>query len=162
MDDETELVVTIGCSFPWDQDSDPSDDEAVLVLSGGNSIEENIDQFGTGLLSAVLVVGLYLGMAWIVRNYKEREMMMEMTQSAIDEKISKMEDKLTKEENIVGSDNNEEEEDDELEVIDDNIEDEDSDLDEYEKRLEGFLTGSLQMCAWGITSRHPHSIHSTP
>lgn len=139
VEDGTELVVTIGCSFPWDQDSDPSDDESVLVLSGRNSIEDDIDRVGTGLLSAILVVGLYLGVTWIVRNYREREMMMEMAQSAIDEKMSKMENKLTKDENIVHSEIDEAEEDDELEVIDDTPEDEDSGLDEYEKRLRRLL-----------------------
>ncbi len=139
VEDETELIVTIGCSFPWDQDADPSDDEAVLVLSGRNSVEENIDRVGTGLLSAILVVGLYLGVAWIVRNYKERELMMEIAQSAIDEKISKIVETPTNKEDIVSPDTSENEEDDELEVIEDTPEDENSDIDEYEKRLRRLL-----------------------
>ena len=109
------------------------------MLSGRNSVEENIDRVGTGLLSAILVVGLYLGVAWIVRNYKERELMMEIAQSAIDEKISKIVETPTNKEDIVSPDTSENEEDDELEVIEDTPEDENSDIDEYEKRLRRLL-----------------------
>ena len=88
MDDGVELVVTIGCSFPWDIDSDPSDDESRLVLSGGSALEDNFDEFGTGLLAAFLVVGLYLGLSWIVSNRREGERLMSLAQAAIDEKIA--------------------------------------------------------------------------
>ena len=39
--DGIELVATISCEFPWDIDSDPSDDEARIILSGsGESVKE--------------------------------------------------------------------------------------------------------------------------
>ena len=86
VDDGEELVATIGCSFPWDVDSDPNDNEARLVLTGGIILQENIDELGTGVLSAILVVGLYLGIMWIVRNNKERGEMLEAAEAALAKK----------------------------------------------------------------------------
>ena len=91
VDDGEELVVTIGCSFPWDIDSDPNDNEARLVLSGGIILQENIDEWGTGALSAVLVIGLYLGVMWIVRNNSERRKMLEAAETALAKKKAKKE-----------------------------------------------------------------------
>ena len=64
---------------------------------------------------------------------------MEIAQSAIDEKISKIVETPTNKEDIVSPDTSENEEDDELEVIEDTPEDENSDIDEYEKRLRRLL-----------------------
>ena len=91
VDDGEELVVTIGCSFPWDVDSDPNDDESRLVLSGGIILQENIDEWGTGALSAILVIGFYLGVMWIARNNREREEMLEAAESALAKKKAKKE-----------------------------------------------------------------------
>ena len=89
VEDGTQLVVTIGCSFPWDKDSDPSDDETSLVLSGGSALEDKFDEFGTGLIVAILVVGMYLGISWIASNRREGRRLMAMAQAAIDEKMAK-------------------------------------------------------------------------
>ena len=91
VDDGEELVVNIGCSFPWDIDSNPNDNEARLVLSGGIILQENIDEWGTGALSAVLVIGLYLGVMWIVRNNRERREMLEAAETALAKKKAKKE-----------------------------------------------------------------------
>ena len=89
VEDGTELVVRIECLFPWDEDSDPSDNEARLVLSGGSAIEDSFDEIGTAALAAILVIGSYIGMAWIVRNNRERERLMSITQEAIDKIAAK-------------------------------------------------------------------------
>ena len=88
MEDSTELVITISCSFPWDIDSDPSDNQRTIVLSGGSALEDRVDELGTGLVAAIFVVGTYLGLSWIMSNRRESERMMQMAQAAIDEKIA--------------------------------------------------------------------------
>ena len=60
VEDSTELVITISCSFPWDIDSDPSDNQRTIVLSGGSALEDRVDELGTGLIAAIFVVGTYL------------------------------------------------------------------------------------------------------
>ena len=84
VEDGEELVATIGCAFPWDIDSDQSDNEAQVILSGRSSVTDGISDFNTGAMAAILVIGLYTGFAWIVSNYKERERMMSITRAAIE------------------------------------------------------------------------------
>ena len=88
LEDGSELVVTIGCSFPWDLDSDPSDDKTTVVLSGGSALEDKYDEFGTGVIVAILVVGMYLGLSWIASNRREGKRLMALAQAAIDEKMA--------------------------------------------------------------------------
>ena len=143
VEDGVELVVTIGCSFPWDIDSDPNDDESRLVLSGGSSLEDNFDEFGTGLLAAFLVVGLYLGLSWIVSNRREGKRLMSLAQAAIDEKMAEREAERSQEQGKSGSDESEEapegspEDGGEDEV--EPIQPEPEDGDEYDQRLRRLL-----------------------
>jgi hypothetical protein len=141
VEDGVELVVTIGCSFPWDVDSDPSDDESRIVLSGGSALEDKFDEFGTGLIVATLVVGIYIGLSWIVSNRREGQRLMALAQAAIDEKI---EESRTS----VRQDSSETQEMGELEggVEDSDIdeiefvrEEETVDGDEYDQRLRRLL-----------------------
>ena len=137
VEDGLEVVVTIGCSFPWDIDSDPSDNEARIVLSGGSSIEDNFDDLGAGFLSAFLVVGLYLGLSWIISNRRENERLMSLAQAAIDEKISEKRQSIIeqKEESVPeGSDEEGVADSDEIEFV--QTEDEG---DEYDHRLRRLL-----------------------
>ena len=143
VEDGVELVVSIGCSFPWDIDSNPSDDESRLVLSGGSALEDNFDKFGTGLLAAFLVVGLYLGLSWIVSNRREGERLMSLAQAAIDEKMAEREEESGQETEKSGSDESEENPEDspedggedEVEFIQPKSED----GDEYDQRLRRLL-----------------------
>ena len=137
--DGTELVVSIGCSFPWDSDSDPSDDEAVLVLSGGTAIGDSITEVSTGILSAILVVGVYLGLSWISRNNREREMMIEMTQAAIDEKISQKGSAKDSTDQGQGAESPDENEGEDVELVEDPTMEDDEELDDFEKRLRRLL-----------------------
>ena len=43
--DGTEIIVTVQCKFPWDIDSDSTDNEAKLILSGG-SVNNDLDLNG--------------------------------------------------------------------------------------------------------------------
>jgi len=136
VEDSTELVITISCSFPWDIDSNPSDDQKTIVLSGGSALEDRVDALGTGLLAAILVVGSYLGLSWIMSNRRESQRMMEMAQAAIDEKIAEKQSSPLIEEN----DNEIVEElesgnDDEVEIVRNNVEE----GDEYDERLRRLL-----------------------
>ena len=88
VEDGTEVVATIGCSFPWDIDADQTDDEARLILTGGAAVSNGISDLKTGSLSALLVIGIYVGLAWIVSNNRERERLMSITKAAIEEKRS--------------------------------------------------------------------------
>ena len=86
-DDGDEIVVTIGCAFPWDVDSDSSDDDSRLILSGGYAESSKYPGMGTSLAAAILVIGVSVALAWIVRNYRESRELMEMAMAAAEEKI---------------------------------------------------------------------------
>ena len=136
VEDTTELVITISCSFPWDIDSDPSDDQKTIVLSGGSSLEDRVDELGTGLLAAILVVGAYLGLSWIMSNRRESERMMQMAQAAIDEKIAeKQSAPQIEEDESEGVEEPESSEDDEVEIVQNKTEE----GDEYDERLRRLL-----------------------
>jgi hypothetical protein len=90
--DGTEAVVRINCAFPWDIDSDPEDDEARIVLSGASVIDQGLDDRDTGALAALLVIGVYAGLAWMVSNYRERERLMAITRTAMEEKVAQSRD----------------------------------------------------------------------
>ena len=137
VEDGLELVVSIGCSFPWDIDSDSSDNEARIVLSGGSAIQDNFDEFGTGLLSAFMVVGLYLGLSWIVSNRRENERLMSLAQTAIEQKISEKRDEAIQqkvEDPVEEVEGDVEEVEDEVEFIQTEEEG-----DEYDHRLRRLL-----------------------
>ena len=136
IEDGLELVVSIGCSFPWDMDSDPSDDEERIVLSGGSAIQDSFDEFGTGLISAFVVVGLYLGLSWIISNRRENERLMSLAQAAIDEKLSEkkaIQEQQKVEEAFEEVDVETGEKDDEIEFV--QTEDEGDDFDHRLRRL---------------------------
>ncbi|MEE2629741.1 MAG: CARDB domain-containing protein [Candidatus Thermoplasmatota archaeon] len=139
VDDEQELVATIGCAFPWDQDSDPSDDVASLILSGGNSVTDGLSNFNTGAMAAILVVGIYIGLAWIVSNYRERERMISLTQAAIEEKMAERASEESPEDEVPDSDEEVSprgsEEGEEVELV----EEEEGEVDEFEDRLRRLL-----------------------
>jgi hypothetical protein len=87
IDDGEEIVVTIGCTFPWDIDSDSNDDESRLILSGGITEPSKYPDMGTSLAAAMLVIGVSVALAWIVRNYREGKDLMEMAMAAAEEKM---------------------------------------------------------------------------
>ena len=84
--DGAEMVVTIQCAFPWDQDSDASDNEARLILSGGSVNTEDGFEWGTATGSAVLVIALALTLTWILYNQRERRKLLDMTESVLSKK----------------------------------------------------------------------------
>ena len=86
-DDGDEIVVTIGCAFPWDVDSDSSDDDSRLILSGGYAESSKYPGMGTSLAAAILVIGVSVALAWIIRNYREGKELMEMAMAAAEEKM---------------------------------------------------------------------------
>jgi hypothetical protein len=101
IDDGEEIVVTIGCAFPWDVDSDPNDDEARLILSGGISEPSKYPDMGTSLAAAMLVIGVSVALAWIVRNYREGKELMEMAMAAAEEKMTEQDTREVVEEVLV-------------------------------------------------------------
>ena len=94
-EDGDEVVVTIGCAFPWDVDSNPSDDESRIILSGGQTDPSKYNDMGTSLAAALLVIGVSVALAWMVRNYREGKELMEMAMAAAEEKM--VEQRVTKE-----------------------------------------------------------------
>ena len=88
VDDDVELVATISCGFPWDQDADPSDDEARIVLSGGEDIEIGISDSSTAIAAAAIVIGASIAISWMISNYKEGREMMEKTRLAVEKKAN--------------------------------------------------------------------------
>ena len=85
--DGEELVVTMGCSFPWDIDSNSNDNEGRVILSGGAVEPSRFPDLGTSVAAAVLVIGVSVALAWIIRNNREGKQLMEMAMSAAEEKM---------------------------------------------------------------------------
>ena len=85
--DGEELVVTIGCSFPWDIDSNSNDNEGRVILSGGAVEPSRFPDLGTSVAAAVLVIGVSVALAWIIRNNREGKQLIEMAMSAAEEKM---------------------------------------------------------------------------
>ena len=142
VEDGEELMITIGCAFPWDADSDPSDDETTIVLSGGSALGERFDEFGTGLIVAILVVGMYLGLAWISSNRREGKRLMALAQAAIDEKMAENKNKIRdeiQEETAVSASLEEETDESDSDEVEFVQEGGDEDGDEYDKRLRRLL-----------------------
>jgi hypothetical protein len=143
VEDGVELIVTIGCYFPWDVDSNPGDDEVRIVLSGGSSLEDKFDEFGTGLIVAILVVGIYLGVSWIASNRREGKRLMALAQAAIDEKMVENMSKMavdsveTREEG--GSMGEEEAGDSDTDEVEFVQQEEAQEGDEYDQRLRRLL-----------------------
>ena len=84
--DGTEITVTVQCYFPWDIDSDPSDNEAKLILTGGSVNNDSGFEWGTAIGSAVLVIALALTLTWILYNQRERKKLLDMTESILSKK----------------------------------------------------------------------------
>ena len=110
-EDGDEVVVTIGCAFPWDVDSDPSDDESRIILSGGQTDPSKYNDMGTSLAAALLVIGVSVALAWMVRNYREGKELMEMAMAAAEEKMveQKVAREVVEEEDVLPDEEEEEE-----------------------------------------------------
>ena len=146
--DGVELVATISCEFPWDQDSDETDDEARIILSGSENSEGGFSDSSTAVASAGLVIGISVAFAWMAKNFRESREMMEKTRLAVEkkalERMSKRssieenrerveENGLTQEEADLGTEN---------EVDSPDIPENDSeDLDPFEERLSRLRSG---------------------
>jgi len=140
IEDGDELIVSIGCSFPWDLDSSPNDNDFTILMTGGSSFDDNIDEFGTGILAAILVIGIYAGLAWIVSNHRERERMMKMAQAAIEQKISEKRSAVVEEEAPEAEEDDESREDEEVELVKGDFENSGvEDSDEFDERLRRLL-----------------------
>ena len=86
--------MTVQCKFPWDVDSDPTDNEAKLILSGGSVNNDSGFEWFTAIGSAILVISLALTLTWILYNQRERKKLLDMTESILSKK--KREPKLPK------------------------------------------------------------------
>ena len=74
------------CYFPWDIDSDYSDNEATLILTGGSVNNDSGFEWGTAIGSAVLVIASALALTWILYNQRERKKLLDMTESILSKK----------------------------------------------------------------------------
>ena len=90
VEDGTEMVVRISCEFPWDEDSDSSDDEVRIILSGGAVDVNDGFEWATGFVAAALVISIALTLAWIVHNQKDRRRLLEMTELVFRQRPSKV------------------------------------------------------------------------
>ena len=95
--DGVELVATISCEFPWDIDSDPSDNEARIILSGSGESEGGFSDLSTAIASASLVIGISIAFAWMARNFRESKEMMERTRLAVEKKALEKKANMAKE-----------------------------------------------------------------
>ena len=58
LDDGIEVSVRLSCSFPWDGDSDSSDDVSRVILAGAAGSSTRSEDFRTGAIAAILVIVL--------------------------------------------------------------------------------------------------------
>ena len=93
--DGVELVATIRCEFPWDQDSDSTDNEARIVLSGSENSEGGFSDSSTAIASASLVIGISIAFAWMAKNFRESREMMEKTRLAVEKKALERKSRLS-------------------------------------------------------------------
>ena len=81
--------------IPWDIDSDPSDNEAKLILSGGSVNNDSGFEWFTAIGSAILVISLALTLTWILYNQRERKKLLDMTESILSKKKQRTESSKT-------------------------------------------------------------------
>ena len=133
--DGNELIVQFSCAFPWDVESDSTDNEQRIILEGGSDNNDGIEDLETGIAAAALVIGLSVALVWLVKNHRERKEMMEITEKAIKQHLSG--NKKNTIENIV------EEKQEKIEEVVENViedtlgidEEVEEELDEFELRL---------------------------
>ena len=94
--DGNELIVRFSCAFPWDVESDSTDNEQRIILEDGSDNNDGIEDLETGIAAAALVIGLSVALAWLVKNHRERKEMMEITEKAIKQHLSSSDKKNTK------------------------------------------------------------------
>ena len=56
LDDGVEVTVSLACEFPWDQDSDSSDNLQRIILAGEANSDSRSEDFRTGAISGVIVI----------------------------------------------------------------------------------------------------------
>lgn len=140
--DGNELIVRFSCAFPWDVESDSTDNELRIILEDGSDNNDGIEDLETGIAAAALVIGLSVALAWLVKNHKERKEMIEITEKAIKQHLSNSDKKNTKD-NFVEERQEKIEQDVEIVEnvneetlrIDEKDEDVEEELDEFELRL---------------------------
>ncbi|MBT3846402.1 MAG: hypothetical protein HOF57_00760, partial [Euryarchaeota archaeon] len=81
--------IQFNCAFPWNVESNLNDNEVRIILTGGKDTDDGIQDFETGVASALLVIGLASALAWLVKNHRERKEMMQITEKAIMQHLSK-------------------------------------------------------------------------
>ncbi|MDB3854896.1 hypothetical protein N9347_01140 [Euryarchaeota archaeon] len=137
--DGNELIVKISCEFPWQVESDLSDNEIRIILTGGSDEDNGIQDFQTGLVSALLVIGLAGTLAWLIKNYRDRKELMQITEKAIKKHMSKKKKSLITEDNLQKEDDLKEipKQIDDTKLVTEEIveENDDEELDEFELRL---------------------------
>ncbi len=134
--DGSELVIRFSCAFPWDIESDLSDNEVRIILTDGGNNDDGIQDLETGIAAASLVIGLSIALAWLVKNHRERKEMLEMTEKAIKQHLSNKKndtivEKTTSEESISLDSSPKIEEKEIVEEVIEEVEE----LDEFELRL---------------------------
>ena len=87
--DDNELLIQFSCAFPWNVESDMTDNEIRIILTGEKGENDGIEDFETGVAAALLVIGLAVALAWIVKNHRERKEMLEITEKAIMQHMAK-------------------------------------------------------------------------
>jgi hypothetical protein len=133
--DGEEIVIRFSCKFPWDIESDSSDNEVRMILSNGYTQKDSIADWTTGIAAALLVIGVSISMVWITKNYREKKMMMQMTEAAIKQKFTKKNEpsptpsKLTETNDEISQSIDDEQPEEEMVKNDDEF------LDEFERRL---------------------------
>jgi hypothetical protein len=113
-----------------------TDNEIRIILTGEKDESDGIEDFETGVAAALLVIGLAVALAWIVKNHRERKELLEITEKAIVQHMARkrtidpVEEKQHIEERVEEESNKVETQETSTE-----IEEVEEELDEFELRL---------------------------
>ena len=90
LDDGIEVSVSLSCSFPWDGDSDTSDDISRIILAGAAGTSTRSEDFRTGAITAVIVI--LLGAVIIAgrRSRAQQRDLEEMAKRILEERAARM------------------------------------------------------------------------
>ena len=82
--------MSLSCSFPWDGDSDTSDDISRIILAGAAGTSTRSEDFRTGAITAVIVI--LLGAVIIAgrRSRAQQRDLEEMAKRILEERAARM------------------------------------------------------------------------
>tara|TARA_B100001121_G_C18562914_1_gene561227 strand:- start:12 stop:944 length:933 start_codon:yes stop_codon:yes gene_type:complete len=148
INDGDQITATIGCSSPWETDSNPEDNERSLIVTTESGLDDNAQSVLTGTLSALVIILILWALGFTnpedkkIRNRKrdsgksKKDSRGNASESENNEQLDDEDDSIHLEEDPVDESNDE---DEIIEIIDESIDEAEQvvEQDELSQRLEG-------------------------